>query len=164
MPISIIDGRSKNATRHGMTGTRTYYAWSNMIKRCQPGSSSDPYGRYAKRGIKVCERWRLFDNFLADMGVCPDGLTLERKNNDKGYCKSNCIWASRLVQARNRQSNKLITHDGKTKSMAEWAEYFGMKKATLWRRLKVGTPFHLAVSAPLKMGRKTKEYDLCRSL
>jgi hypothetical protein len=84
----------------------TYQTWWKMVARCtRPG---DPvWARYGGRGIAVCDRWLDFGNFLADMGARPEGLTLERKDNDGGYEPANCIWADRRVQARNRRGVKL---------------------------------------------------------
>jgi hypothetical protein len=71
-----------------------------MMKRCYRKDKS--YNRYGGRGIKVAERWHKFDNFFADMGTKPEGLTLERINNDEGYCKENCCWAPWEVQRSNK--------------------------------------------------------------
>lgn len=63
------------------------------------------YKDYGARGIDVCSRWRSFEPFLADMGICPPALTLERVNNERGYSKSNCVWADRKTQANNKRNN-----------------------------------------------------------
>lgn len=82
---------------------RTLAVWNAMIARCTNPLSA-AYKDYGGRGIKVGMRWRKYENFLADMGPAPDGLTLERINNSKGYNPKNCIWATIKVQAINKRS------------------------------------------------------------
>lgn len=92
-------------TKHGMCETATYRTWQHMLNRCN-NPNNDNYQRYGGRGITVCKRWYKFLAFLADMGVRPDGLTIERKNNELGYYKDNCCWASPTIQARNKRLAK----------------------------------------------------------
>jgi len=89
---------------HGLTGTPIYLSWQDMKKRCYNENHKD-YLRYGGRGISVCSRWlNSFENFLEDMGERPKWLTLDRINSDENYSKSNCRWATRLDQARNKTS------------------------------------------------------------
>jgi hypothetical protein len=95
--------------QHGMKRTPVYRAWTNMLERCT-NPKNPQWDRYGGRGITVCERWRDFRNFYADMGDRPDGLTLDRwPDNDRGYEPGNVRWATRKQQQRNTRSS-LSTH------------------------------------------------------
>jgi hypothetical protein len=97
---------SESRKTHGMHGTRTYRIWRNMITRCHnPNYAETQF--YAGRGISVCSRWKdSFQNFLDDMGVCPDGLSIDRMDNDGNYEPGNCRWATPKEQAANRRKAK----------------------------------------------------------
>ena len=130
---------SEKATTHGMSTTRSYMQWQSMISRCS--KPSDPaYKSYGERGITVCERWLSFENFFADMGSRPNGKTLDRRDNDKGYSPDNCRWATQKEQANNTRANILLTYDGQTKTLTQWAEIHGVPVKRVFARRYLGWP------------------------
>lgn len=94
----------------GKKQSKTYMVWSSMLQRILNPKNKD-YHNYGGRGLTISKRWQTFNNFHADMGDKPKGLTLERVDNNKGYCKSNCIWATRKTQANNQRPKKLTNTD-----------------------------------------------------
>lgn len=130
-------------------------ALGTTIQRCH-NSNNAQYELYGGRGIKVCLRWRnSFEAFVEDMGVRPEGLTLERKNNDLGYNKKNCVWATRLAQSNNRRANKMISWQGREMPVAAWERELGLKQGTLKARLGLlGYTVEEAFTKPVKCGAK----------
>jgi len=115
--------------------TPTYSSWRSMTDRCRRDK------RYIMRGITVCEEWKEFENFLSDMGERPEGnYSIERVDNDKGYCPSNCKWATKREQANNRSVNVVLEYKGERHTLAEWARLLGMKKNTISNRYRRGLP------------------------
>lgn len=134
--------------------TPTYHSWAKMLERCrQPNRDHAEY--YQGKGIKPCERWLKFENFLADMGERPKGKTLDRIDNAKGYEPSNCRWATNAEQARNRSRTVWLEHDGLRMCITDWANRIGLSKNTLKSRIKAGWPVEKALTTPPKnMGRR----------
>lgn len=120
---------------------RAYHCWLRLRNRCDNPKSKD-YINYGARGITYDLRWKVFANFLADMGTPPEGLSIERIDNDGAYCKENCKWANRLEQSRNRRNKRLIEYDGKRMRISEWAEYLGVPTTTVKNRFYRGWPLN----------------------
>jgi hypothetical protein len=140
--------RLEATTFHGMAGTPTYCSWHHMRQRTgNPNNDAAEY--YSNRGITVCIRWEKFENFLADMGERPDGTTLERKDVNGHYEPGNCEWATRQQQVRNRRNNVMLTHDGRTLCLREWANELGMSYRTLDYRIKSGMTVNEALTRPV---------------
>ena len=142
------------ARRHSLKGV-----YFSMLQRCYKTDDSQ-YADYGGRGITVCERWRTkqidgrgFWNFVVDMGERPEGYLLERIDNNGNYEPSNCRWATRGEQQRNRRNNVMITYKGKTKCAKDWATELGMDDVTIGRRYKKGLPLELVFSKT-KLNRK----------
>jgi len=131
----------KSVTRHGKTNTPTWKSWWAMIKRCSYKNAIN-FERYGGRGISVCERWKNFENFLADMGERPTGMSIDRINVDGNYEPSNCRWATALEQNRNTSKTVFVELSGKKLSIAEAAEIIGVQRETIKRRIKKGIPIN----------------------
>jgi len=131
-----------------------YQTWRGMIGRCH-NPNDKAYKYYGGRGIKVCDEWRHDPKrFFSDMGKRPIGLTLERINNDGKYEQSNCKWATRKEQARNRQVTTWVTLDGKKSSLTEVAERHNINAHTLRDRLSRGDDIRRALRLDLEREQK----------
>jgi len=108
-----------------------------MRQRCLNPNNGD-YGRYGGRGVEICPRWDAFENFLADMGEPASDATIDRIDNDGNYEPSNCRWASRLEQGRNRETSRLVTVHGETACLSEWAARRALSVKTVQSRLRYG--------------------------
>jgi hypothetical protein len=134
-----------------------YRIWEGMKHRCY-NPSNKRFALYGSRGISVCERWReSFAAFMADMGPCPVGMSLDRIDNDGNYCPENCRWTTMRVQGRNTRHNRLITHNGQTKCLIEWAESSGINADAIYARLRLGWPVERALTEPVQPGNRIKK-------
>lgn len=129
-------GIKSNATRHGMSGTRLYGVWQNMMTRCY-NVNNDKYDYYGGRGIKVAREWHDAKNFIvwAQASGYKQGLQLDRKNNDGNYCPNNCRFVTSSVNARNRSSVVLLMYKGKTKCLTEWCRILNLNYDTTRARI-----------------------------
>lgn len=114
--------------------TTEYCIWRGMIRRCHEVTNRQ-YKDYGGRGIKVCERWQEYENFLADMGRRPPGLEIDRIDNNGNYEPENCRWATPRENMRNRRCTPMLTLGSETKCLAEWSETIGVSYNTLQGRL-----------------------------
>lgn len=141
-------GCAKTKHGHARNGapSRTYSSWEAMKARC----GNPNHGRYADwggRGIAVCERWQKFENFLADMGEKPKGLSIERLDNNGNYEPGNCKWASAREQQLNRRVQRYEVN-GESLSISDAAARLGMQWKSVHSRLQVGWPVERAFTTP----------------
>jgi len=143
---------SSASTTHGMSKHPLYGTWMRMIQRCEDKGCTD-YQYYGARGITVCVEWHNFPNFISDVGQRPVGGTIERCNNDKAYGPDNFRWATRHEQMQNTRGTRLITHNGTSRSISEWARHFNIKPRTLNARLnRLGYSFGDAITKEVRCG------------
>lgn len=120
-----------------------------MRRRCtNPKKRS--YHRYGGRGIKVCERWSEFDRFFEDMGPRPEGMTLDRIDNDGDYEPTNCRWATGREQNANRDNNVRLTYQGRTQCVIAWAREMGVPPNTLYSRQRLGWTDEDVLTRPIR--------------
>lgn len=147
---NLVSGKSKScgcwkleksrerARTHGMYGTREYGIWRAMISRCT-NARQKYYDLYGGRGITVCDRWRNFAAFYADMGPRPTPKhSIDRIDNNGPYSPENCRWSTRYEQAQNTRTNVYVSLNGKIVAVAEAARQIGLDAETLRMRLKRG--------------------------
>lgn len=155
---SLKQGRTKSCSfcankRHGYEGTPTYSSWVSMRRRCIDPKSHG-YANYGGRGIEVCEEWAFFEKFLSDMGERPSGTSIDRIDNDKGYFKENCRWATSKQQIRNRSISPKVEYQGEIRSLAELSEIFNVPHRRLYDRIRQGWNIEEALSTPVKYGNR----------
>lgn len=153
---STCGNREKAARKprltHGGSDTLLYGIWANMKARCTK-EYSDDYHRYGGRGITVCEEWQDFAQFRewAEVSGYRQGLTIDRRDNDRGYEPSNCHWTDRTAQNRNRRDNKRYAFRGENLMISEIAERTGVSRSMIYLRVhRYGFDIDRAVSQPAR--------------
>lgn len=135
-----IEKSIKRLTKHGHYGTRLYRIWNSIKMRCL-NPKNYAFFRYGGRGIKVCDEWKKdfmsFYNWAMSNGY-KENLTIDRINNNGNYEPSNCRWADRKTQSRNRSTNRLLYYNGKLLCLSSWAEILGINQETIRSRLRKG--------------------------
>lgn len=129
------DRTSEIFKKHGQYKTRLYRIWGNMIQRCS-NPKNDNYHLYGAKGVSVCDEWKDFASFCkwAIENGYADNLSIDRKENDKGYSPDNCRWATPQEQTDNRDCTQIISFNGKTQTLKRWSEETGIPyKNLLWR-------------------------------
>lgn len=128
-----------------------------MVNRCTMINAKN-YPRYGGRGIRICERWQRFENFLADMGKCPsDAHTLDRfPNNDGNYEPGNCRWALDIQQKRNHSAIRWLTFQGEKLCAAEWSARLGLNLRTIYGRMNKGWSDELVLTTPVEPSKPRK--------
>jgi len=139
----------KHGHAHKGERTPTYRSWDAMKDRCLR-QECEAFKHYGGRGIKICERWlHSFENFLADMGECPPGLTIDRKNNDGNYEPDNCRWADRKTQANNNRRNRIMEFNGERLTASQWADKLGIRSRTILERINNGWGIEKTLTTPI---------------
>jgi hypothetical protein len=146
-----IRTKPRRKSRAGFLGNTdaTRRCWRDMLKRCLNERHRD-YKDYGGRGITVCPRWLEFSGFYADMGDKPAALSLDRKNNDKGYSPENCRWASMFEQGQNKRNSVILTAFGETKTMGLWLRDIRRRvtRGTIVYRMQRGWSAEKAIGTP----------------
>jgi hypothetical protein len=113
-------------------------AWENMIARCYKKSAVNCKW-YGGRGVTVCDRWRKFENFLADMGEKPEGMTLDRKDSAGNYEPGNCRWLPSELQNVNRRATRIVDLDGRKQCLKAWCRELGLNYGRVYYAVVSGS-------------------------
>jgi hypothetical protein len=160
---SLKSGNTKSCgcinIKHGRRYTKEYHTYRSMKDRCLK-EDSHGFSHWGGRGITVCDRWLGYDgpkNFLDDMGICPEGKSLDRIDNNGNYEPSNCRWATNKEQSRNQRSNFNVTIGDDKRCLSEWCEIFGVSLSSVWCRIKKANwATGIALFAPKYAGKSYK--------
>ena len=155
----------KTRLTHGMSGTTLFTRWMNMKSRCN-NPKNKRYNRYGGRGIKVCEEWENdFMNFYrwAISNGFEESLSIDRIDNNMGYCPENCRWVNAKRQENNRSKNIKITYNGEEKTLSEWCDFLNLDYNLIHDRIhRYGMTFQDAISKPVRHSRSYHPKSLSR--
>ena len=133
---------------------RLYWVWAEMLGRCR-NPRHRQFADYGGRGISVCERWLTYANFAADMASRPEGLSIDRRDNDAGYSPDNCRWATRKEQNSNRRNCIFVEHQGERVTLREYCRRADIAYRPIIKRIQERNwPVQLALSIPLGSGKQ----------
>lgn len=136
--------------RHGQSSTPEYWTWQRIRDRCY-NPACHKFPQYGGRGITVCDRWHIFENFLSDMGKRPTGKTsIGRIDNDGNYEPSNCQWESHLEQSKNKTTSVLLTYKGETMNVVDWSRRLGVNIDLIASRLRKGMTPEECFETPIR--------------
>lgn len=159
-PFAFNSGHNKSCgcarhgvIKHGLSSHPLYHEYIGMINRCYNPSTTN-YERYGARGITVCDEWKnspkAFFDWVDSVGGKPEGKTLDRIDNNKGYSPTNCRWSNLEEQQQNRRNSIIITINGETKTLAYWCRLYGLNHETARKRINNGWNPIDAVTTPSK--------------
>lgn len=145
----LISEAARMKATHGMTNSAENLIWRAMKQRCS-NPKAEAYPLYGGRGIKVCERWMKFENFFSDMGPRPSSRhSIDRIDTNGGYSPENCRWATKEQQANNTRSNRFVTFNGETLTLAQWERKLGLPRDILKQRItNYGWSIEKALTTP----------------
>lgn len=149
-------------TKHGMSYSKIYTAYKHMKDRCL-NSNNKEYRRYGGRGISICDEWlgdNGFDNFYnwSIKNGYSEQLTIDRINNDGNYEPNNCRWTTVKQQNHNTSQNRLLTYNGETHDVTEWAELLNIERGTIFARIKYGMPIEQILFKKPTKNKKVEIY------
>lgn len=143
---------------HGMSHTNIYSIWKHIISRCENKRDAAYHG-YGGRGIKICERWSVFENFYADMGDKPRGKSIDRIDNDGNYEPSNCRWATSTEQGCNKRNNRIVSVNGRSVPLSQACREHSIDVRVAAARLRYGWSEHDALTVPnLGAGKRRRKH------
>lgn len=142
------------------SSNKLYLAWMNMRRRCNGDKHIKDSRKYVERGITYPSEWESFDTFYRDMHMTyRSGLSLDRINNEKGYSKGNCRWATPKEQANNTSRNRKFTIGGVTKNLAQWINESELKSSTVRQRF-YGLGWSIEDSLHQPLGKRLKKEEI----